>query len=100
MRAILALLSVLLVFAISVQGQQINVGPNVQVSKGYQDRDHNEVILSADPYDARRLLGGAMVLDPKSSGYDVVTYVSLDGGQTWQPTPEVDRVAGDPATAF
>jgi hypothetical protein len=98
-----ALMAFLYLTAVVALGQQrIVVGTNVQVSLTKAEQEHNEVILAADPNDARRLLGGAMVFDPKKSNYDVVIYASFDRGRTWQPTLEVgtSTLAGDPATTF
>ena len=83
--------------------QHITVGPNVQVSKVNGNREHNEVILAADPRDPKHLLAGSMVYNPKKSDYNVVTYASFDGGSSWQGTLEVNHdpgLDGDPSTAI
>ena len=88
----------------SAWGQdEIVVGPNVQVSKADGEREYNEVILAASPNDAKHLLAASMVYNPKKSDYNVVTYVSFDGGNSWQATLEVDNetgLDGDPSTAI
>lgn len=83
--------------------QPIVVGRNVQVSKAHSDREHSEVIIAAHPNDAKHLLAGAMVGNRKFGGMDVITYVSFDGGMTWQPTLKVETefgFNGDPAPAI
>ena len=89
------------------QNAQIVVGPNVQVSKGYGDRRHTEVILAADPNHGNHLLAGSMVLDPGAlrGGLSVVAYGSGDGGKTWAMALERKAKIGgpyyaDPAVAF
>ncbi len=97
-------ITVLFILAATVFPQQlIVIGPNVQVSNDHGDWDHNEVILSTDPNDAKHLVAGSMIFDQRKNDYSVVTYTSFDRGQTWQPTLEVgspEGTFGDPATAF
>src|SRR6266536_5374196 len=98
------IVSALAVWVSNTWGQSvIAVGPNVQVSRTRPDWEHNEVILAADPNDARHLLAGSMFLDPSKGGYSVVTYVSFDSGRSWTPSLVVGRDRGhygDPAIAF
>jgi hypothetical protein len=98
------IVSAVAVWVGNTSGQSaIAVGPNVQVSSARPDWEHNEVILAADPNDARRLLAASMFLDPSKGGYSVATYVSFDGGRSWQSSLIVGRELGhygDPATAF
>ena len=56
----------------STVGQQdeIIVGRNVQVSKARGDLVHNEVLLSADPTNASRLLGCSMAFSPEQNKDD------------------------------
>ena len=61
---------------VAKQHAQIMVGPNVQVSKAYENRRHSEVILAADPNHGDRLLAGSMVLDPGT----------VKGDGPWLPT--------------
>ncbi len=75
------------------QNAQIMVGPNVQVSKAYENRRHSEVILAADPNHGDHLLAGSMVLDPGTvkGGLSVVAYGSGDGGRTWASDSREER---------
>src|SRR5215472_11404831 len=96
-------ITLVLGIALPVWAQQhITVGRNVQVSKANGDREHNEVILAADPKDPKHLIAGSMVYNPKKSDYNVVTYTSFDSGASWQSTLEVNHdpgLDGDPSTA-
>jgi WD40 repeat protein len=92
---------------LATQNAQIVVGPNVQVSKAYENRRHSEVILAADPNHGDRLLAGSMVLDAGTvkGGLSVVAYGSGDGGKTWAVALERKAEKGgpyyaDPAVAF
>lgn len=99
--AVMCFISLLFVNA-SAQ-QQIVVGPNVLVSKTNSDREHNEVILAAHPNDPRHLLAASMVFNQAKSNYNVIAYVSVDGGLTWKPTLELNEEEGhnsDPTVAF
>jgi hypothetical protein len=87
------------------QNAQIMVGPNVQVSKAYENRPHSEVILAADPVHGDRLLADSMVVNPGTAGFSVVAYASGDDGRTWGVTLERKAEKGvlyyaDPAVAF
>ncbi len=92
---------------LATKNAQIMVGPNVQVSKAYENRQHSEVILAADPNHGDRLLAGSMVLDQGTvkGGLSVVAYASGDGGRTWRVTLERNAEKrgpyyADPAVAF
>jgi hypothetical protein len=103
MNALAALLLVAVATAAAHAQQPIVVGPNVQVSKANADLEHSEVVVSADPNDAKHLLASAMVGNRKSGGFDLITYVSFNGGAQWTPTLTVHTdlgFNGDPATAF
>jgi hypothetical protein len=85
----------------------IQVGPNTQVSKERAGVAHWEVIIAADPADAKRLLAGSMLW--YGSGEDqCVLYLSTDGGATWKPVLEPggraetrgEKRAADPSVAF
>jgi hypothetical protein len=104
---------------------QIQVGPNVHVSRARATTAHAEVVVAADPKDARRLLAGSIVMpgapdstnglsmverllstqSPLKQLDSVVAYRSSDGGKTWdlalqkEPT-ESDTGFTDPAVAF
>jgi hypothetical protein len=96
------MLAVLLTLSASAQ---ISVGPNVQVSKANSTRSHAEVLVAADPQNAKHLLGCSMIQpkEPTTQMYNTLAYMSTDGGATWQSSLEVDRGllgSGDPACAF
>jgi hypothetical protein len=91
----------------TVWGQQpkISVGPNVHVSAANSDKNHGEVLMSADPKDPSRLIGCSMIFpDPmKRRLSDGIVYSSGDGGEHWTQTLYVDKgdfETGDPACAF
>src|SRR5574341_154833 len=100
----ISLLLSLALLAINGFGQQIIVEPNVHVSRSHSDLPHYETLLAADPGNPKHLLGGSMVLSATKNGFKIVTYVSFDGGSTWEPTLEVDEGAQwgavDPAYAY
>jgi hypothetical protein len=101
------LVSALLLVASSPGAAQIRVGANVQVSRARSGDAHYEVLVAADPANARRLLVGAMRQPAGAASVSgSIAYVSSDGGETWTPTletPPPDRrqdASGDPAVAF
>lgn len=76
------------------------VGPNVQVSRAHPSDAHYEVLVAADPNDARRMIVGSFRYPP--GGNATVVYATRDGGATWQPTLDGASVVNtsDPAPAF
>jgi hypothetical protein len=74
-----------LAFAVAISattaGQQIHVGPNVQVSPWDSQHTYDEVRIAADPNDSRYLIGCAM---PQHNG--VAAFASDDGGVHWKQT--------------
>ncbi len=79
---------------------QVNVGPNVHVSKAHAGYTISEVLLSADPVDPSRLLGcGIVYADTPESRQWTVAYLSTDGGKSWEPTLETKSFqnSSDPA---
>ena len=82
--------------------QQIDVGPNVHVSRAHADRPHYEIHLAADPDSPHNLVGGAMIWSSATNRYSVAAYTSNDGGRTWVASIEVDlkTYANDPAMGF
>ncbi len=84
----------------------IAVGPNVQVSLANAHVPHSEVVISADPTDAARLVACGM-LWRSTTVTDLtktVVYVSSDTGRSWRPTLVVDSTgpggSADPVCAF
>jgi hypothetical protein len=80
----------------------IVVGPNVQVSKAFADKAHNEIHVAANPRNPLNLVGGSMVWLPQDSTQTVIAYASFDGGKTWSPTLKFDDKLyhSDPAAGF
>jgi len=80
------------------------VGPNVHVSEAHANYSLGEVLLSADPVDANRLLGCGVVYSEAENRRWTVVYLSTDGGKTWQSTLETrgfeDSDSADPACAL
>ncbi|MGH9476911.1 MAG: sialidase family protein [Terriglobales bacterium] len=78
----------------------IQVGPNVRVSSARPSAPHREVVLAADPHNAKRLLACSMFSDAVP-GVHSTAYVSFDQGRTWQlgATAE-DQFADDPTCAY
>jgi hypothetical protein len=87
--------------AASTEAQEIAVGANVQVSAARADISHNEVVLAADPNDARRLLACSMVIFERATAVNSAAYVSFDGGKTWTaPIVTDSSFANDPTCAY
>jgi len=80
----------------------ILVGPNVQVSKAFAARPHNETHVATNPVNSLNLLGGSMVWMQEGNRETVIAYASFDGGQTWSPTLKFDdgRFHSDPVAGF
>jgi hypothetical protein len=80
---------------------RIEVGPNVHVSAGRATSPHQEVVIAADPNDARRLLACSMLDAGPDRSVRSAAYSSFDGGKTWS-TPVVTTAhwANDPTCAF
>ncbi len=81
---------------------QITVGPNVQVSRDAGNVTHHEVLIAADPGDAKRLIACSMT-GPLSDGTRPASvYASFDGGRNWTRvlTEDERMYSTDPACAF
>jgi RNA polymerase sigma factor (sigma-70 family) len=76
----------------------ISAGPNVQVSKANADVFHAEVVLAADPKNARRLVAASMYSPPPvdPSAPKIIVYTSSDGGKSW--APKLERKDASPAS--
>jgi len=101
--SLVMLFQLFITFVTAFPQQLIVVGPNVHVSKSIGNREHNEVILAANPKNPNHLLAASMVWNQEKSNYNVVTYVSFDGGLTWNPGIELNEEEGansDPAVAI
>jgi hypothetical protein len=68
------------------KADRIQVGTNVQASESRKDTAHYEVIIAADPKEAKTLvlasMGSASPKDPDL--HEVATFTSSDGGNTWK----------------
>ncbi len=81
---------------------RIVVGPNVLVSRD-GDMAHVELIVAANPRDARNLLGGAITASRPNGGTATKTYASMDGGQSWINARFDEQMrygGGDPQVLF
>lgn len=102
-RAICAASAILLAGATrELIGQQIHVGPNVQVSAALAHQPHFETIAAADPADADRLMVCSMLTPSDVPFAQVVTYNSFDGGRTWKLTLHVrgEQESWDPDCVY
>jgi hypothetical protein len=91
----------LLARAAAAQAQQVTVGRNVQVSRANSTDSHDEVLISADPVNPRRLLACSIVMG--RANIRAIAYVSFDGGVLWTPAVEHSgwlALADDPSCAL
>jgi hypothetical protein len=79
---------------------QISVGANVQVSKGYGNDPHFELLANADPRDPNRLIACSSIYP--SGPNSTVVYSSFDGGRSWSATlgPKGLETSGDPVCTY
>lgn len=99
----LVLLGALLISStLPLSAQEIEIGANVQVSRGNPDRAHFEVRVASHPTDPDVLLGAGMAWSDSAGKYDVIAYRSEDGGESWRPTLSVERGGSsmDPDLAY
>ena len=84
------------------QAERIIVGPNVQVSAARHDIPHNNVMVAADPTDAKRLLAASLIQYTRDNDVQSIAYRSLDGGKSWTVARERrdEKFTGDPAVAY
>jgi hypothetical protein len=68
------------------KADRIQIGPNVQVSESRKDIAQYEVVIAADPKEAKNLVLASMAsASPKDLDlHDVVTFTSSDDGNTWK----------------
>jgi hypothetical protein len=99
MRLIFAL-AIAYVVVVASPPMTIQVGPNILVSRG-SDLPTVEMMVAANPRDARNLIGAAITTTPAT---EVCTaYASFDGGYSWVsavPPGLPERGSGDPQVAF
>src|SRR5215211_2643825 len=81
---------------------QITVGPNVQVSRDAGNVTHHEVLIAADPADAKRLIACSMMGPLPDGKRPAGVYASFDGGNNWSRvlTEKERTINVDPACAF
>ena len=81
---------------------QISVARNVQVSRDAGNVTHHEVLIAADPTDAKRLIACSMVGPLADGKRPASVYASFDGGQSWTRvlTEDERMYSTDPACAF
>jgi hypothetical protein len=81
---------------------KIAVGPNYLVSHD-GDVPHCEMMIAANPLDARNLVASSIVAARPTGGWACRAYATRDGGATWLPSdfPEQVEFGGaDPEVAF
>ncbi len=81
---------------------RISVGPNMLVSRD-GNVPHVELMVAANPKDARNLLGAAITATRREGGWACRTYASRDGGATWIESSfseQTELGSGDPQVAF
>jgi hypothetical protein len=93
------------------EGSRIVVAPPVSVSQANLSRPHWEVQIAVDPTNTKRLVACSIMgsedinapttyLSPRPM--NIVAYSSVDGGETWRTSYELDKSAFniDPTCAF
>jgi hypothetical protein len=81
---------------------RIVVGPNMLVSRD-GDVPHVELIVAANPKNAKNLVGGAITYIRTGGGTACRAYATTDGGATWSPSEFAQQVewgGADPYVAF
>ena len=81
---------------------QISVGTNVQVSRDAANVTHHEVLMAADPADAKRLIACSMIGPLPNGKRPASVYASFDGGASWTRvlTEDERMYSTDPACTF
>jgi len=91
-------------FALSARADTpaIRVGPNILVSRD-GNFPHVELMVAADPKNAKNLLGAAITETRPNGGTACRTYASSDGGASWTASEfreQLDNGGADPQVAF
>lgn len=99
-----AVAGVIALLSLAVEAQQINISNLVQVSMDNAERNHDEVIIAADPSDPARLLACSMI-EPSGPSIEAsrnVAYLSRDGGLHWSSVLEFGGGlwSSDPSCVF
>jgi hypothetical protein len=68
------------------KADRIQVGTNFHASESRKDTAHYEVVIAADPKDAKALVLASMAsASPKDTDlHELATFTSSDGGKTWK----------------
>ena len=85
-----------------VAAQDVHVGEDRQISVPNSGWDHYEVRIAAHPTDPGVLLAAGMTMPDTADQFDVITYRSSDGGESWTQALDVAPGSGegDPDLAF
>jgi hypothetical protein len=78
----------------------ISVGENLQVSKPNPTWHHDEIILSVDPTNPKRMIACSIVIVPETAQRTDVIYTSHDGGASWRETLRIPEQSSDPICQF
>jgi hypothetical protein len=107
----LRVISLCALFCSQIEGQQISVGRNVQVSQANSSSAHGEVLMAIDPKRPERMMASSMVSSIEDNKTYTVVYTSIDSGATWKPTlstlkaptstfVDLPWLVGDPSQTF
>ena len=94
--------ALIVLFGSRESAAQISVGPNVQVSRDAGNVTHHEVLIAADPSDAKRMIACSMMGPLPNGKRPAGVYASFDGGKNWSRVLMEDErmLSADPACAF
>ena len=81
------------------QSGRIIIGPNILVSRD-GDIAHCETMVTANPRDAKNLIGGSIVMVGGDASFATKPYVSFDGGANWTDINLPTGSSGDPQVGF
>jgi hypothetical protein len=100
--ALLTLSLIVSVSALAADDTKIVVGPNYLVSHD-GDVPHCEMMVAANPLDARNLVASSIVAARPTGGWECRAYATRDGGATWLYSDFAEQVefgGGDPQVVF
>jgi len=81
------------------QPARIVIGPNILVSRD-GDIVHCETMVTANPRDAKNIVGGSIVMVGGDASFATKPYVSFDGGANWTDVNLPTGSSGDPQVGF
>jgi hypothetical protein len=96
------LVGALLALSARADAPAIRVGPNILVSRD-GNFPHVELMVAANPKNAKNLLGAAITETRPNGGTACRTYASSDGGASWTASEfreRLDNGGADPQVAF